>query len=396
MTIHRCEKCLKIFNQKSHLVNHLIKRKKPCSSSDILNLCDLINPTESHQNPTNPSTKIPPKTIINNNTINNDIAKTHNDHNVCLYCEKDFSRVDSLQRHLKDRCKIKKKNDDKDSKIQILIEENALLKEIILKNKDVLTTGNIINNNNTTNNSNNTKNSHNNTTNNIQQNVQVNINGFGKEDLDKLNILDAMKVYLKSTGGNIIANMLKYINLNANYPENNNICISDLSREIVKMHNGKKYIYKKFKNAKYDIVDKVVDNIYGIVNKYKDGDYKKSTDINSKLDINETSLKLISGEELENDSDSDSDSDNTENLNSENEINSDSDDNHSRNTQDIIDDLNNMDENIQKMIEKREKDNKIKSKRVNIEHLNSKREGLQQITFEKLKEELRNGKEILP
>jgi hypothetical protein len=391
MTIHRCEKCLKIFNQKSHLDNHLIKRKKPCSSSDILNLYDLINPTKTHQNPTNLPTKIPPKTIINNSLINNnDILETHNDLNICLYCEKSFSRIDSLQRHIKNRCKIKKKNDDKDSKIQILIEENAMLKEIILKNKDVLTTGNIINNN--TNNSNNTKNSHNNTTNNIQQNVQVNINGFGKEDLDKLNILDAMKVYLKSTGGNIIANMLKYINLNANYPENNNICISDLSREIVKMHNGKKYIYKKFKNAKYDIVDKVVDNIYGIVNKYKDGDYKKSTDINSKLDINETSLKLISGEELE----SENDSDNTEDLNSENEINSDSDDNHSRNTQDIIDDLNNMDENIQKMIKRREKDNKIKSKRVNIEHLNSKREGLQQITFEKLKEELRNGKEILP
>jgi hypothetical protein len=196
-----------------------------------------------------------------------------------------------------------------------------------------------------------------------------------------------MKVYLKSTGGNIIANMLKYINLNCNYPENHNICISDLSREIVKMHNGKKYIYKKFKNAKYDIVDKVVDNIYEIVNKYKDGDYKKSLDINSKLNINETSLKLISGEELEESE--------KESENEEDEDESNTDDDCSRNTQDIVNDLNNMDENIRKMIERREKESKIKKKQSNIEHLNSKREGLQQITFEKLKEELYNGKDIL-
>ena len=178
-----------------------------------------------------------------------------------------------------------------------------------------------------------------------------NINGFGKEDLEKLDVLDAIKVYLKSTGGNIIANMLKYINLNKNFPENHNICITDMSREIVKIHNGKKYIYKKFKNAKYDIVDKVVDNIHEIVNKYKDGNYKKSDDINNKIDINKSSLKLICGEEI-----TDTDSEDSDN--------------------DVSKDSN-------------------KKKRINTEHLNSKMEGLQKITFEKLKEELYNGKEII-
>jgi hypothetical protein len=382
MTLYQCNTCLRNFKQKCHLANHLVKKKKPCSSTIILNLVEQLNPPIIHQNINNNQEKnkfslITQNDLVTQNDliIQNDNLTIVEDHKKCLYCEKSFSRVDSLQRHLKERCNIKKKNDDKDSKIQKLIEENTLLKEIILKKKDILTS------NHTTNNINNS------TTNNIQQNVQVNINGFGKEDLDKLNILDAMKVYLKSTGGNIIANMLKYINLNVNYPENHNICISDLSREIVKMHNGKKYIYKKFKNAKYDIVDKVVDNINGIVNKYKDGDYKKSIDINSKLNINETSLKLISGEELEESEDE---------VDSDNETNSESDsDNHSRNTQDIIDDLNNMDENTRKMIEKRETENKNKAIRVNIEHLNSKREGLQQITFEKLKEELYNGKEII-
>ena len=393
MTIYRCEKCFKTFRQKCHLVDHLTKRLKPCCPPDILKIVNSSNPSETLTN----SSQIPHKSLtnptkniidINNLLIKNTIIDGLHS---CEYCDKIFNRHDNLKRHIDFYCKIKKKNDIKDSKIQKLIEENELLKVIILKNKEILTSEHIINNNtNNTNNSNNIiKNSHNNTTNNIQQNVQVNINGFGKEDLDKLNILDAMKVYLKSTGGNIIANMLKYINLNINYPEYHNICISDLSREIDKMHNGKKYIYKKFKNAKYDIVDKVVDNINDIVNKYKDGNYKKSVDINNKLNINEISLKLISGEELE---------ENKEESESESELESDinynSDDNHSRNTQDIINDLNNIDENTKKMIERREKENKKKIIHINIEHLNSKREGLQQITFEKLKEELYNGKEL--
>ena len=53
-----------------------------------------------------------------------------------------------------------------------------------------------------------------------------------------------------------MSNMLKYINLNEQYPENNNICMTDLSREIVKIHNGKKFVYKKFKNVKDEILTK--------------------------------------------------------------------------------------------------------------------------------------------
>ena len=227
MTLYTCLVCNKQFNRKCNYNYHIDNKKKPCTENN-----NIISPESSDflQN----LIVIPPKPLDileqATNLTNDNVNKAEKELKlICNHCDKIFSRNDNLQRHLKDRCKTKIKNDEKDLKIQKMSEEIELLKEIIFKNKDILTTGNIIHNNtnNNSNNSNTMKKSHN-TTNNIQQNVQVNINGFGKEDLDNLNILDAMKVYLKSTGGNIISNMLKYINLNAKYPENHNICITDM------------------------------------------------------------------------------------------------------------------------------------------------------------------------
>ena len=296
--------------------------------------------------------------------------------NKCTYCNKLFSRFDSLQRHLKDRCPYKKLNDNNNNLvIQTLMEEVTLLKELLQKDSS----SNTINSNNTMNNSNNKT---------SVQNIQVNISGFGKEDLKKLDIKEAMNVYLKSTGGNIIPNMLGYINLNKNYPENHNICITDKSREFVKIHNGQKYVYKKFKNAKFDIVDSVVDNINGIVDIYKEGNYKKSEDINKKININGTSLKLISGEELV---------ESEEESNSDNKIVNISDEDFTSDTsQDIINDLKNMDKNIQNMINNKEKISRKENIKINLNNLNSKKEGLQKLTYEKLKDELYNARTLLP
>jgi len=105
-----------------------------------------------------------------------------------------------------------------------------------------------------------------------------------------------MKTFLTSTGGNIVSNMLKYINLNSKYPENNNLCITDNAREIVKIHNGKKFVHKKFKNVKDEIVRKGIRNTQKIIKKYKEDDtIVKTQDRKDKIKINEVSLKLIDG-----------------------------------------------------------------------------------------------------
>ena len=401
MTIYQCNLCFKEFRQKCHLDDHLYKKKKPCIAADIQNIQPAQNCTKTAQNGTSTAqilhktaqngTKLHKleETNINDNLlmhnalqdfINNkhSISNIIDESNVrCEHCNKEFLRKDSLTRHLKKFCKYKKQNDDKDLIIKTLIEEVSELKKLIKNDIYNNTT-----NTNTNTNSNNTMNNSNNKTNNINQNIQVNISGFGKEDLEKLDIKEAMNVYLKSTGGNIVPNMLNYINHNKNYPQNHNICITDLSREIVKMHNGEKYVYKKFKNAKFDIVDKIADNISGIVGIYKKGNYKKSEEINKKININNTSLKLISGEEL---------------IESESELDDEpeKEDFKSINDEDIINDLNNMDENIQKIINNNKKIKEKEIQKININQLNSKMEGLQKLTFDKLKDELYNNRELI-
>jgi hypothetical protein len=370
MTIYQCINCKKNFNKKSHLEEHETNKKCICNTLNTLNSSKLELV----------SSKNPQKILeyfINNN-INNNINKTINDINnnkqyICTYCNKIYSRIDNLKRHTERFCKVKKKDEQKDIEIQKLKEENELLKDFLIKNKDnnysVMETQNHGVNMNYSNI--NLKNSCNKTTNNIQNNVQVNISSFGNEDLDKINVKEAMSVFLKSTGGNIIPNMLKHINLNKMYPEFQNVYMTDYARELVKIFDGEHFILKKFKNAKYDIIDKVSKNISDIILKYREGNYKKSAAIDDKININSLSVRLICGEEL-------FVSDSEEEDNKSNKNNK-------------INDKNEEEMCIKKRkaLEKR----RVKEERQRkYDHLNSKRDGLQKITFEWLKEELCNGK----
>ena len=394
MSKYICLSCNKDFKQKSNYINHTINKIKPCSKINNINSQNNINIVDIFE-------------IIDNNINDNDDYKNDkneknetNETNTCKYCEKNFTRNNNLQRHLNGRCKSKKNIDELEklkekfnflvNNYQNLEKENENLKIINekLKHKNI-NTAQIINNTIT-------KNDNKQINNGIINNVNIQVVQFGNEDINKLDLTDAIKLYLKSTGGNIVSNMLKYINLNEKYPENHNICITDISREIVKMHNGTKFIYKKFKNAKHDILDKVINHIKKLVNKYENDDtYKKSQDIETKLKINNNSLKLISGQDIEISDSEISDNESGSESGSKNNSNSDSEDINKPNNKFNIE---NAEAQILKLIKnnKRDKDANIKKQYcANIEHLNSKKEGLQKITFERIKEELRNSKELL-
>jgi len=110
-----CQTCGRGFNKKDHLENHLNK-KNPCSPPCIPIITEKI--------PTSEPPAIPSQTITKNAMYS------------CNSCDKSFSRQDNLKRHTDFYCKVTKQSDDKDEKIQKLIEENEMLKAIILKNKD--------------------------------------------------------------------------------------------------------------------------------------------------------------------------------------------------------------------------------------------------------------------
>ena len=396
MVIYNCFNCNKDFNRKSNYDKHMLNKKKPCNAINI-----IVPPKTTNLPPT--CNNSPPKTTNSppNSTNFIDILikelKPSINNCVCMYCEKSFARIDSLQRHLNGRCRSKENYDEleklkKDMKIIIqnyqMIENNYQHLEnenVKLKNKivEIETTQKGTNFNTEPTTINNVNNVNNIVNNNNQINKGVIVNNiqlvqFGNEDISKLNLVDAMKSYLKSTGGNIASTMLKYINLNEQYPENNNICMTDLSREIVKIHNGEKFVYKKFKNVKDEILTKIVKNTRKIVNKYEnDETLKKSTDTKNKLKINDVSLKIIDGTSAE-------DIVREEIKEKEKHLIQ------NKNIQNIIKIVE-----INKDSESEEERDFTLEERLRIDHLDNKRDGMQKKTFENIKDELYNAKKII-
>ena len=361
MVNYICPKCNKVFNRKSNYDNHTLNKKNPCDKSNF-----IVPPN---------SAKPPPKSAnFKPDFIEHLLKETlqpNNDNNcICTYCEKSFTRIDSLKKHLKGRCKSKENHDELEKlkeDMKFLMEnyknieiENTKLKneiEIIQKGDNKNNNTQIINNNNNTQNNNDNRQINKGI---IQQNFIVQ---FGEEDIDKIDLKEAMKTFLTSTGGNIVSNMLKYINLNDKYPENNNLCITDNAREIVKIHNGKKFVYKKYKNVKDDIVRKGIKNTQKIIKRYKEDDtIIKTQDRNDKIKINEVSLKLIDG---------------------------------------ISGDTIVREEINEKEPEVKNKDGEIVERdftfaeRLRVENLDRKSEGLRNKTYENIKDELYNAKDLI-
>lgn len=403
MVVYTCEKCYKEFNRKCNYLMHVENKKKPCDSI-------IIN---CHQNPSNAPPK-PSKIIepiykdqdVEDLNINNlnliEMIKEY----FCKFCDKKFTRKDSLTKHINERCKIKKKTDDFEVlKLMLtkILEEKGLLNKVLEENKVIMNkvleenkefkkeierlkigiNGNEdifdnANNTNTMNHSrsiikttnNNSNNTTNNTINNTINNTNNNLNNtniivqFGKEDLSKLDLNESMAIYLKSTGGNIIANMIKYINFNPKHPENFNIYMTDLAREIVKIHDGKKFISKRFKSVKGQIINNVSSHINDICDKYvNDKKTKKSNDIIKKININNISLNLINGDEID----------------------------------ELIRDKDNFENKklIEDNVNDSEDDELTPYQQQQITYFEQKRQGLQDITGEKLRDELYNNRNLI-
>jgi len=409
----KCPNCFKEFTRKQNFYYHINNKIRPCKvinnvlapkSTDLAPKSTDLAPKSTDLAPKSTdlapkSTDLTPKSTDNSqyqikkvislineldtdnksnldihDILSNDINKLTNTNlniktsdTTCIYCETTFTRHSSLQRHIKERCKSKKYYDELE-KIKVKFEELKKENEELKITSQIITT-----NNNNSNNTTNTLNKINNGTIN-NNNLNVQLVQFGCENIDELDIREALKVYLKSTGGNIVSNMLKFVNLNEKYPQNHNICISDLSRELVKIFNGKQFIVKKFKDAKSDILGKAIVTTYKIVDKIEnDNSIKKTPNDKSKMKINKVSLKLINGTSAEDIV--------REEIREAEKLLKDDD------ILLIADNSEGFEDNSDN--EEREF---TENEQMRIEHLENKQQGLQEITLERLKEELYNGK----
>jgi hypothetical protein len=194
MVTYKCNLCGKTFNHKSDYIKHT-KRKNPCKSGKehkIIEKKDPPNSTEIHQTP-----PISPKIIgktkgkDNNEPMQNNSSSKHK----CNFCQKIFSRSDSLNRHLSGRCKVKKQQDnEKESLLQRLVQQMERQNEEMVKMKEIInkletenskcTQKTEVQQNNT--NNINTQNNIEKQQNNIQINNNIKLLAFGKEDMSHL------------------------------------------------------------------------------------------------------------------------------------------------------------------------------------------------------------------
>jgi uncharacterized C2H2 Zn-finger protein len=236
MVEYICNTCKKVYKHKSDYTKHLNK-KIPCKE----------NPPNIRQNPPN---------------IRQNPPKKEEKRIMCMYCDKTFTRSDSLNKHVKDRCKVKKQQNENNEKIlNGLINEMNEMKqkigELEKENKNLQLT---INNNKQ--NVNNIKN---------QQNIQINNNNnnikilsFGKEDISHITD-DVYKRILKKGMGSV-PSLIEYIHFNKNKPENHNVYISNIRSNYAMIYEELNW---KLKDQK-DVLERLFDKIDILEEKFEE------------------------------------------------------------------------------------------------------------------------------
>ena len=278
MTIHTCPTCGKEFNKKSTFNYHITMKKYSCRTINDDNIDSIKAPPYNAKTPPY-NAKTPPynaNILPKKEEFKNKIDNIENEIK-CLYCNKIFTRKDSLTKHFT-RCKVIKSIDNTE-KIQKLIEElkkrdeeikfykdevkfnrEQILSLIQNQNKlfeNITSKGSSKNNKN---NSENTTNSNNNLTNSHNTVNNINIIQFGKEDLSKISDSSFIKA-IRELGINIPVKMLEQIHQNDEHPEYKNVYISDINRGHMRIYDGEKWKLENYDNVKDDLLEKSINFI---------------------------------------------------------------------------------------------------------------------------------------
>jgi hypothetical protein len=217
-----CDICSKEFKRKQHLEYHLVNNV--CiNTKKILLKCTICDKGYSNQK------------WLDKHTVNCTISTNQHSPqnsaqidkplvNTCELCNKTFSDSYCLKRHVAKFCKVKKLTNINESSKDILIEEQIKFmkeqQELIYKLMDKIgNTTNNVNSNNT-----------------VTQNIQL--NGFGEEDLSFLT--DNMKAMICNTVYGSVAKCIEIIHMDDSRPENKTMRIKSRKRNEIEKYNGKK------------------------------------------------------------------------------------------------------------------------------------------------------------
>ncbi len=216
MVNHICNICSKQFKRRVDLIYHMEKKKKPCQPvlQEFAGICtDLQKFAEFAENTEN----------IENIEIN-----------TCKYCEKNFSSIYTLNRHLNNYCKAKKLQDNINNEYKQKLEEQTKKMEEMYKMIEELKqkpTNITINNT-----DNSIKNSVNNNVNNIK------LMAHGSEDLSKIETKTILKYLCSDKFESIIPNVTKEIFRNKARPEFLNLEVTDLARNKSRYYDGDNWV----------------------------------------------------------------------------------------------------------------------------------------------------------
>ena len=251
MVNYECPRCGYTINIKTKYMNHL-RRKTICNntkSDDTLeneylkyNITEKLSSVdfgksqkmsrENHNNST---------IIHDNSTVNHNNEPKINKLFECKYCNKVYSRSDSLSRHLK-TCKIKKEDEEEKQNLLNLVDMlNEQLKEHKeqLKKRDKQIDELI------------KKAGMNIETQNIQQNIKI--LAYNQTDISHLKDKDYLKCLRHSNF--CIPYLIEQIHFNPKKPENHNIYISNLKNNYVMVYDGSKWMIQDRDDSIQTLID---------------------------------------------------------------------------------------------------------------------------------------------
>ncbi len=236
---------------KKHLKNEeklrIQTEKKNTIPSDLLQ-----NPPKSEELPPKPS-DIPPKTLQNSSEISEKLnnldesCKNSKHIYICEHCNKEFSRKDNLKRHLQTRCKIGSDPQKVDYKEMFYFVKDELEKEKQEFKKQISMLLEKVGN----------------TTNNITNTQNIQLNSYGCEDLS--HITDSLKTELIKLPFGMIPKMIEAVHFNSNKPENKNIALTNKKDNKIMVFKNNKWVYCNKDETINDLVDGkyfILDNHY--------------------------------------------------------------------------------------------------------------------------------------